>query len=359
MSNINVILEEIESDIRSNQATFKLTATDNSDAPIRLLSIEPRLPLTASLIDITDRSLAQSKSQQLELISSLNLITEKFIWNSTSSFRETWISLQTEAVGRVFPKGSTRFLINPMGHMAELFYNRQHFEDRFRREMQSISYKIYSIDDARVVFAKFINNGAYYKTDTEKATNQPILSLYSAKLEQLEAVESRMEYADRRGLLSLDPLSSYSSTYVVSFQRGFLEPSRYQIAFDLIYDRIGPSGDTPEHSIASTSSYIRISPSATALSIVSMLGAYLGVLLKKPSFSEADSLGVIHRSFELSQSILSSSIIALVFFNVYEHTNLSRRLDMPISWRSALLIGVLCGLSHERIIASIQSLIGT
>jgi hypothetical protein len=57
-------------------------------------------------------------------------------------------------------------------------------------------------------------------------------------------------------------------------------------------------------------------------------------------------------------SVVSAAILALLFFNVYEHTSFGRQLRMNLGWRSALLIGALCGLMQERILTSLKSLLG-
>jgi hypothetical protein len=48
---------------------------------------------------------------------------------------------------------------------------------------------------------------------------------------------------------------------------------------------------------------------------------------------------------------------ALVVFNVYEHIGLRDRFKVPVSWRSALLIGILCSLFQDRLLAALGTLL--
>jgi hypothetical protein len=49
----------------------------------------------------------------------------------------------------------------------------------------------------------------------------------------------------------------------------------------------------------------------------------------------------------------------LIFFNAYEYTSMGKGVGMPISWRSALLIGALCGLLQDRVLAGLKAFFGT
>jgi hypothetical protein len=59
-----------------------------------------------------------------------------------------------------------------------------------------------------------------------------------------------------------------------------------------------------------------------------------------------------------SGQLLVGPVIALIFFNVYEYTSVGKDLGMSVSWRSALLIGALCGLAQDRVLAALKALIG-
>jgi hypothetical protein len=51
-------------------------------------------------------------------------------------------------------------------------------------------------------------------------------------------------------------------------------------------------------------------------------------------------------------------IVAFVFFNGYEYTSLANGIGSSLSWRSALLLGALCGIAQARVLAALRALIG-
>ena len=57
-------------------------------------------------------------------------------------------------------------------------------------------------------------------------------------------------------------------------------------------------------------------------------------------------------------TVIIAIIVTLIFFNIYEFTELGNRFKMSLGWRSALLIGALCGFFGDRIVAAIQGFIG-
>ncbi len=61
----------------------------------------------------------------------------------------------------------------------------------------------------------------------------------------------------------------------------------------------------------------------------------------------------------VSMNTIGGMILALVIFNVYEHTDLGTKVKMGVGWRSALLIGVLAGLFSERLLQALNVFLGT
>jgi hypothetical protein len=60
----------------------------------------------------------------------------------------------------------------------------------------------------------------------------------------------------------------------------------------------------------------------------------------------------------ISLQMLGAMVIALLMFNVYEHTDFGARLKIGVAWRAALLIGVLSGAFTERLLDAIKVLAG-
>jgi hypothetical protein len=94
-----------------------------------------------------------------------------------------------------------------------------------------------------------------------------------------------------------------------------------------------------------------------------MGASVLGVILKHAIELSSSSTHVAatfdnHELTIFGVHTTAAIILALVFFNVYEFTEMGKKLIIGIGWRSALLIGVLCGILGDRILAAVKALLG-
>lgn len=93
------------------------------------------------------------------------------------------------------------------------------------------------------------------------------------------------------------------------------------------------------------------------------MASFLGVILKSAVTLTAVATSGADAAFTLvdmlhSTQMWAAGILALVFFNAYEYTSAGRQIGMPVGWRSALVIGCLCGISGNRILAGLQAFLG-
>ena len=51
-------------------------------------------------------------------------------------------------------------------------------------------------------------------------------------------------------------------------------------------------------------------------------------------------------------------ITALFFYNVYDSTDVGRKIKVGVGWRSALIIGGLSGLLNDRVVEALRGLLG-
>ena len=327
-------LEEQLSDLRSEQIAYKLTIENPGTTPIRLLSVEPRVPVGARLLEITDTSLAEASARKAELLQELNRLLSQFLWVVSTSFRETWLERQREVLRKIFS----------FAGVLHLYFNTRSFQARMQREFDSLAYKIGAAADARAAFERWMKGTTEFPT---------ITSLFEAKTEQLERVEERVDENDRPGLTTIEPSSFFTATYVLKFSRRLFEPRKYQLAFDATFQS-QDAGMPQSNSVATN---LQISPYPLSLTIVAILAALLGVLVRVSLAGAADPLQEM-AALARSGQLLVGPIVALIFFNAYEYTSLGKELTMSVSWRSALLIGALCGLGQDRILAAMKALIG-
>lgn len=331
-------LEEQLTDQRSEHIAYKLTIENTSTEAMRLLSVQPRVPAGARLLEITDTSLAETNARRAELIEELNLILKQYLWVISESFRQTWIEHQQNALKEIL-----RF--SRLIHLyAQMFFNQKRWEAQMKREFDSFSYKIASASDARSAYARWLS---------VTSDHEAVRTLFEAKTEQLEQVEAQMNEGDRPGLTTIEAGSYFTATYVIKFDRGLLEPRKYQVGFDATHALIDGSSARS----VSTATNVQISPYPITLTIVAVISALLGVLVRVSLEGAKDPIANL-MLLASSGQLLVGPIVALIFFNVYEYTSLGKGIAMSISWRSALLIGALCGLAQDRILAALKALIG-
>lgn len=331
-------LEEQLTDTRSNQIAYKLTIENPGPQAVRLLSVEPRVPLKARLLEITDTSLAESNARRAELLQELDTLLRQYLWVTSSPFRQAWIDGQREAFREIFTAAGIFRL-----YFQAIFTPRS-FNARMRREFRALRYHIGSSVDARDAFSKWME---------ATKEHESITSLFLAKTEQLARIESRMDENEKRGLTTVETESQFTSTYVFQFSRHWLEPRKYQLAIEASY--LEGTSSIPQNVTAATS--VQISPYPWCLSLVAILSALMGVLVQLSLGGAPNPLSELGRMAATGQ-ILTAPIVALVFFNAYEYTSLGKSLTMSVSWRSAMLIGALCGLAQDRILAAMKALIG-
>lgn len=341
MAGLTIKLEEQLSDLRSDQIAYKVTIQNTTSEPITILSVEPNVPVGAKVLEITDNSFAEYFSKKSELISELSTLLGHFLWVTSESFREKYIEAQHESLKKIFNfSGILKIYIS-------LVFDRKSLASRLDQTDATYKFRISSVEDARTALKTWID-----------APHQHfgIETLFKAKLQQLESVDSRLSESEQKGssLTTIEPDSSFSATYVLKFKRGLLDPRKYQVSFSAKHKKNHPDS-SPQSSSAATN--VLISPSPVNLTIVAVISALLGILLRG-SLGDEQNKFLEFANLAKTGQIFVGPVIALIFFNIYEHTSIGKGLNFSINWRSALFIGAMCGLAQDRVIAALKALLG-
>jgi hypothetical protein len=152
----------------------------------------------------------------------------------------------------------------------------------------------------------------------------------------------------------VQPDSFFAATYILRFPRNSMNPSRFSVSVEAIYRE---QAKPEEHNGIATTS-VTISPHQVVLTGISMLAAALGVVLKHVVPGVVDGQKDWNPQSIPIVDFVAGSILALIFFNAFEFTDLLKDLRENFGWRSAMLIGVICGLSSDRIFNALKVLIG-
>jgi hypothetical protein len=342
-----VQLDEELVDQRSRQIAYKLNIEAKGSYVFRLTQLEPRIPKGSRLVEIIDTSMAEIDTRRKELIEELNAITEKISWAHSEVFRQEIVKQQREVLRQAL---SFSGILGIYANMIwGLVSKNKTWENRIEAGLRKVSFKIHSVHDAQKAYDLWVK---------QLNENDDIPKLFLAKIDQLQQIELKVGKGEDAGLADVNSSSPFSATYVIEFKRGFLEARKYQIGFDIEYVETdsakGPAARQPR--TTNTARTVEISPNPLVLSIVAMISALLGTTAKILISTDMKlwQIGTVLDSAQM----LVGPIVALIFFNIYEHTSLNRSVPLKVNWRSALFIGALCGLAHERILEALKALIG-
>lgn len=292
------------------------------------------------MIDIIDSSVEEASAKRAALLAELDAVLFDYLAASSVDYRDRVATSIRSIAEKVF---------SAFGILRMYFYmfqGKNIYAHEVQRALNALRYKISSAIDAQSAYDRWFSTNTSPEFDVVK-------SVFEAKKEQLLRLEADMNDDQRESLAVVEANNTFASTYVMTFSRAFLEPRKYQIAFDITYDQPGSTSTGTVSAIAG----IQISPYPISLSVFTAIAALLGAVLKT-SLIHTDNIFSYLNQEIYSGRILIGPIVAIVLFNIYEHTSIGSQFSkMSVSWRSALLIGVMSGMTNERIIAALNAFI--
>lgn len=343
MPGVTLSLVEQVSDHRSSEAAYKFTIENLNSEAIELLSVTPRIPEDVILVDVKDPSVAAAMLKHAQLCSELtNLLEGQLVVLSEEIRHQRAVALR-----EVFEEAAKISL----RRAVQLLFTRTlsgKLEEAWSR-FQAISYTIEDAADAERVYKDFL---------VGEDVDDTLKKMYEAKLAKLKELEEEMDYSKSASLATIQSGSFYAVIYVLRFPRSWLESRRFNFEVESAYTE---ADQTDPHFGGATTTVV-ISPKPGILTLIAVLSSLLGVILRIGI--SASGLGAqtafyreVYAALTGAEAI-AAAILAFVFFNVYEHTELGKQIRMGIDWRSAVLIGALCGLLADRIVAAIQGFVG-
>ena len=187
-----------------------------------------------------------------------------------------------------------------------------------------------------------------------------IKNLIESKIEFLEQVESKIPNSKDGLITSIEPESFFSIIYILKFKRNDMNSKKYNISIESKYKESNNS------LIGGASVSQIISPNPIVLSNIAIGFSILGTIVK---ISLEGGVSFVHK-VNIANSVIwndiftyilqtfITSVIAVVFFNIYEYLDIGKKITLSVSWRSAMLIGFLSGLFADRILDSVKVFIG-
>lgn len=343
-------LSEQDSDLRSNEKAYKFMVENQGINTISLLSITPRIPQQVEIGEDKNPSLVTVKAKYLALCGELTEILRNQLFISDKTLRDKVSKIAAEYMNDTFKQMTNMpmsIFLRIIGFKKDTTEN---LAEVFRRRFDAFYFKVERADDADRALKYFID-----KPDT----NSSLRDIFILKINQLKELENQMGLNEESSsLATIEPDSFFAVTYTLKFPRSYINPRVFNISIEGAYSEQGK----PEKHIGGASTTVIISPKPYILSIITVISSVLGVLLvlslEASKDPQTNFYSVVERAL-YGSSFITAVILALIFFNIYEFTGLGKNFKMNISWRSALLIGALCGLLSDRILVALRAFIGT
>lgn len=346
MPRITMTLTEQLSDARSNEMAYRASIENAGTEPVHLLALAPRLPEGVELIEVKDFSAEMEKVRHQRLCRELTDLLDKRLLLNSSEYRQAVTKAIYEMYKEIF---TTRGLVGLYGRLIFSASSAgKSMVERITLKLGPLNYKINDGADAKIATTKWFSN----PSDVSD-------SIFIAKAEQLERLERAMGAGEAaKALAVIEPDSFAATTYVLRFPRSYLNPRKFSFAVEATIS----SGEDKPTQLRAASTTVTVSPTPYVLSVVAVLAALLGASIKFSLSSTRDQpIGSYFSSlltYLFTSPGLTGAVLALIVFNVYEFLEIGRNITMGVGWRSALLVGALCGLFSDRMIKALQVLVG-
>lgn len=346
MPKYSMTLEEQLSDARSNEVAYRLRIENFGESPIDILNINPRIPEDVDLIEVKDLSSEAVKLKHKKICTELTELLEEQLFVTSKDYRERIVVIEKEYIQEMLKD----FNAVPRIYFGMFTGYLQKQMQRKRERSDAGKFIIDSKRDANIALEKW-----FFDEDTNEARS----TIFRAKFAQLEELDEQLgAEASASAIATIESDSFFATTYVLRFPRSGLNPRKFSFAVEAAITETG----TPKQQLGAVSTTVIISPQPYVLSGIAMTSALLGSTVKY-AITTGSATDVPEYFTKLSVHLitspgLSSIILALLLFNVYEYTELGNNIKMRVGWRSALLIGVVSGLFSDRIIESLKVLFG-
>jgi hypothetical protein len=346
MANLSLGVERQNAEARSSEIQCALRIRNEGAANIRLIWTRTSSATGSSVQRVLDSSLENDRKQLDELYRELNTLLQP-------------------VVDRKFGRGSQAYG-SPFSRLMVSFLNfwRNRFGSGWRLNISHSS-------DAERYRREFVEG------DVDRKDLNTVLRIKTANAERLEQrlgvnPASTAPSADAGYLADIEPQAEFSRNYVIRCKRRWFVTTSYAIDFDIQY-QIADPGAAPcadayvkaQPLYSSKSFTATVAPNPFFISLVAALFSVLGVLLKTSldMLKNVDDLswGVIEEmlgSGPMILALISAALTAVFFYNIYEWTELGRRIESGVGWRSALIIGGMSGLLNQKVVAALEDLFG-
>jgi hypothetical protein len=341
---------------QSNQFECSVHVFNPGPSRIRLNSLRALNPDGTEIQKVTETSQSDLIIERENICRDLSHLISEFLLDSSENYRMKLASNLKDVLIK-----SLSFSM-----MVKLYYYviiglTSFIKIEINKGVNAWSIKIKNATEAKRYYLEFL--------DPVKNEQKILCSLFSSKLEALSHIDSKLGdglYDD--SIADIEPNATFSRAYVFNCKRSVFNTRTFTFTFDAGYSEDELKKADLRHLAASITT--SVAPKPVVLNVVAITAALLGSVLKKlldsiSSKTDAivggetvDVFGVLLFNANFTMTIGAAMITALFFYNIYESTEFSKRLNVDGGWRSALIIGGVCGLLNQRVVAALQGLLG-
>ncbi|WP_420457461.1 hypothetical protein [Rubrivirga sp.] len=357
MADLVAALNPLPTPPRARRVSFKLRIENKGEASVHLTRIDPLVGEGIKAPEAFDLDLFHKQTELDEELRRLTRLHQDYeIVRSgairdqiTRAYAEMFTEALTTATGAARIGSLPRTLLRlGSGRVGDALSNAVMRAETYLYEVEDV------VDARRLLDASFDEDGG------DAAALRQAYERVLRKAERMHA-----ELPDWSTFATVPPGGAFETHFDVSFGRGLFEPRTrtFSVRTGFVEDTSRETTVAP--SFVHASATHTISPDPWMLSVLTVAWAFLGLLLGAAMDVATDdaSDSPVPTASEVLASVggaewIAAPLLALIVFNVYENLDLGQRIQLPASWRSALLIGALCGLFGERILESLQVLMG-
>jgi hypothetical protein len=351
MSLVQFNIETEPYNSRTNQIALKLVINNTGTEKINIISLTPNVPLGVEIQEKKDSFQESAKEKIMDLCLQLTEILNNHLIIKYEDIKKEIIDANREMFKQLLSLSPKNVLGMYIAIIKPLMMSDQ--MKRINSRIDATKFKIKNLEDAKWAYDKWLSN----------LNNDAIeRNLYEGKLDQLKRLESKMNENEPSALAVIEPSSSYTRSYVITFKRRLFSQKIFNITLDGIYTE----DNSTRQFRGTVSEPITISPRSSALTLLAIFASILGSILKYNLEHPNNNTEIVKYVDGLLTNLttgngISSVIVALIFFNIYEHINFGdfgKNIKQPPNWQVALLIGILSGLMVDKIVKALNVFIG-
>ncbi|MBV8920021.1 hypothetical protein [Bradyrhizobium sp.] len=352
--NVSLEIEIVENDLRARQFASHLRLENETDSAVNLLAINYRLGSGVTMEKTENTSLIDLKLEYDQLRTEIGYLFRTLYITGSEAFRKEFAKNYMESLRAQFRlKSLVMIYYYVITGRFRLFARQQ------SQAIQRMDFPITSADVARASLSKL---------DSALQQNFPVMKeLATAKIDRMAAIEQiDPNFLKPQYVTQILPGETFEQVFIFKARRKLSSIVSYTAAFEVKLSTAASSGRTVER-ILSRSASFNVTPSPIALSAFAAVFGLLGTILNNfglpdsATLSDVSSLSQSLSDTPLSPRFLKNSVVAVilsvVLYNSFEMTEFKDRFK-TISWRSAMFIGLLCGLLSDRMLKAITSFVG-